>query len=85
MDKPLPAAERVRHILRMMDRSIDSARQHRLRESTPQGPPDEPESNELSDRTNGAGDRPVRQKARPKRPAHLNELDGGKSLRQRPD
>jgi hypothetical protein len=85
MDKPLPAAERVRHILRMMDRSIDTARQHRLRESNPQDPPGEQATTEITDRTNGADNPPVRQKARPKRPAHLNELDAGKSNRQRPD
>jgi hypothetical protein len=85
MDKPQPAAERVRHILRMMDRSIDTARQHRLRESNPQDPPDDQPATEVNDRRNGADTPPVRQKARPKRPAHLNELDRGTSFRQRSD
>ena len=35
MDTPRPAAERVRHILQAMERSIDSARRQRLHTSSP--------------------------------------------------
>ena len=78
MDTPRPAAERVRHILQAMERSIDSARRQRLHTSgVPTPPPTPTPSNQttfprpastLIQQSNAeSGSSTPRLKARPKR------------------
>ena len=84
MDNSRPAAERVRHILRAMEQSIDAARQRRLhtndhRDGHPGGPETIPHTP-----PSPTGEEPAtRLKARPKRSSHLSNFDGGPSFRSR--
>ena len=83
MDRSRPAAERVRHILRAMEQSIDAARQRRLHtHDHHDGRPGGVETAKHDSPT--GGEEPVtRLKARPKRPSHLSSIDGGPSFRSR--
>ena len=67
MDNVRSAAERVRPILRAMERSIDSARRKRLQETKDEETGTETVAPEPSEN----GEPAVRLKARPKRPSSL--------------
>ncbi|MDY7109563.1 MAG: hypothetical protein SYC29_13095 [Planctomycetota bacterium] len=84
MDKPRPAAERVRPILQAMERSIDAARRQRLHVTGDEEKKDEdaPQPAESENRPTN-GEPPQRLKARPKRSGHFPERDSGGSFRSR--
>lgn len=85
MEKSRPAAERIRPFLQAMERSIDLARQRRLHTAPGRG--DEPgqPANEETGQDPEQTDPPIRRKARPKRPSHLNDYLSGKPLQPRRD
>lgn len=83
MDKPRPAAERIRPILQAMERSIDAARRRRLHMTGDDGKaedavkPVEPENRPTN------GEPAQRLKARPKRSGHYPDREAGGSFRSR--
>jgi hypothetical protein len=85
MDKPRPAAERVRPILQAMERSIDAARRQRLHvtgEEEKDKEEDVVQPAESESRPTN-GEPPQRLKARPKRSGHFPERGSGGSFRSR--
>ena len=87
MDNARPVADRVRHILQAMERSIDAARQRRLYAGEPQHNEEEdqvgPPPSEPREMLGTESSDPPRLKARPKRPSPFGELKGDQTIHSR--
>jgi hypothetical protein len=83
MDKPRPAAERVRPILQAMERSIDAARRRRLHTTGDDGKEENVAKPAEHETAPPNGEPAPRLKARPKRPGSFSDPDGGESFHSR--
>jgi len=83
MDKPRPAAERIRPILQAMERSIDAARRRRLHMTGDDGKEEGAAKPVESENRPTNGEPAQRLKARPKRSGHFSDREAGGSFRSR--